>query len=39
MVKVGFPYQKELLLKKEFAPSESEFFPLREVPIKKRDAI
>ena len=25
--------------KKQFAPSGSEFFPLREVPILKRDAI
>ena len=26
-------------LRKEFAPSGSKFFPLREVPILKRDAI
>ena len=33
------PYHKELLLKKEFAPFGSKFFPLRDVPIFKRDAI
>ena len=31
-------YHKDLLLKKEFAPSGSKFFPLREVPILKREA-
>ena len=39
VVKGDFPYHKELLLKKEFAPSGSKFFPLRVVPILKRDAI
>ena len=32
-------YYKELLIKKEFAPSGSKFFHLREVPILKRDTI
>ena len=38
-VKWIFPYHKKLLLKDEFAPSGSEFFPLREVPIFKEEAI
>ena len=33
---IDFPYHKELLLKKEFAPFGSKFFPLSEVPILKR---
>ena len=33
--KSDFPYHDELLLRKEFAPSGSKFFPLREVPIQK----
>ena len=39
VVKSDFPYHKELLLKEKFAPSGSKFFPLREVPILKRDTI
>ena len=34
-----FPYHKELLLKKRTHCLESTFFPLREVPILKKDAI
>ena len=39
MVKVIFSNSKELLIKKEFAPAGSKFFPLREVPILKRSAV
>ena len=32
-----FPYYRELLIfRKEFAPSGSKFYPLREVPILKK---
>ena len=34
-----FLYYKELLLRKEFAPFGSKFFPLRDVPNLKRGAI
>ena len=34
-----FPCHNELLLKKELTLFESNFFPLREVPIMKTDAI
>ena len=39
MVKSDFPYNKKLLLKEIIlAPSGSKIFPLKEVPIMKRDA-
>ena len=34
-----FPCHKELLLKVRICSSGSKFFPLREFPIMKRDAI
>ena len=39
MVKVIFHAIRNFSLRNEFAPSESKFFPLREVPIMRRDAI
>ena len=39
VVKVIFHTLRNCSLKKKFAPSESEFFPLREVSISKRDVI
>ena len=39
MVKVVFHAIRNCSLRKEFAPSGSKFFPIREVPIMKRDAI
>ena len=39
MVKVIFHAIKNCSKRKEFAPSGSKFFPFREVPIMKRDAI
>ena len=39
MVKVIFHTIRNCSESKEFAPSESKFFPLREVPILKRGAI
>ena len=39
MVKVTFHLIRNCSFRKEFAPSGSKFFPLREVPISKRDAI
>ena len=39
VIKSDFPYLKELLLKERMAPSGIKFFPLREVPILKRDVI
>ena len=37
VVKVVFYTLKNCSLRKEFAPSGSKFFPLRELPIMKRD--
>ena len=39
MINMIFNAIKNCFLKKEFAPSGSKFFPLREVPIMKKDAI
>ena len=39
VIKVIFHTIRNCLLRKEFAPSGSKFFPLREVPILKSDAI
>ena len=39
VVKVIFHTIRNCSLRKEFAPSGSKFFPLRVVPILKRDAI
>ena len=39
VVKVIFHAIRNCSYKKEFAPFVSKFFPLREVPIMKRDAI
>ena len=39
MVKVIFRTLWNCSLRKEFASSWSKFFPLREVPMLKRDAI
>ena len=39
MVKVIFHTIRNCSYRKEFAPSGSKLFPLREVPILKRDAI
>ena len=39
MVKRILPTIGNCSLRKEFAPSGSKIFPLREVPILKRDAI
>ena len=39
MVEVTFPYHKELLVKERIRSPGSKFFPLREVPTLKRDAI
>ena len=39
MVKVIYHTTKNCSERKEFAPSGSKFFPLREVPILKRDTI
>ena len=39
VVKVIFQTIRNCSIRKEFAPSGSEFFPLREVPILKRGAI
>ena len=39
MVKSDFPYNKELLLEERIRSVWEQFFPLREVPISKRDAI
>ena len=39
MDKVIFHTIRNCLERKEFAPSGSKFFPLREVPILKTDAI
>ena len=36
---IKYPYHKKLLLKERIRPSGSKFFPLREVPIMKRDVI
>ena len=38
VVKVIYHTIKNCSLRKEFAPSGSKFFPLRAVPILKRDA-
>ena len=39
MVKVIFHSIRNYSLRKDFAPSGSEYFPLREVLILKRDTI
>ena len=39
MIRVIFYTKRNFSLRKEFAPSGRKFFPLREVPILKRDAI
>ena len=39
MVKVIFHAIGNCTLRKEFAPSGNKFFPLKEVPVMKRDAI
>ena len=39
MVKVLFHTIRNCSYRKEFAPSVSKFFPLREVPVLKRDEI
>ena len=39
MIKVIFHAIRNCSYRKEFAPSGSEFFPLAEVPLLKRDAI
>ena len=39
MVKVIFHTIRNFSKRKEFAPSGSKFFPLREVPILKKNAI
>ena len=39
VVKVIFLTIRNCSQRKEFAPSGSKFFPFREVPILKRDAI
>ena len=39
VIKVIFNTIRNCSLRKEFAPSGSKFFPLREVPILKRDSI
>ena len=39
MVNVSFHTIGDCSYGKEFAPSGSEFFPLREVPMFKRDVI
>ena len=39
MVNVIFHTIRNCSKREEFAPSGSKFFPLREVPISKRDAI
>ena len=39
MVKVIASYYKELLIKDRIRSSGSKFFPFREVPVLKRDAI
>ena len=39
MIKVIFHTIRNCSQRKELAPSGSKFFPLREVPILKRDAI
>ena len=39
MVKVIFHTKRNFSKRKEFAPFGSKFFPFREVPIMKRDAI
>ena len=39
VVKVNFLAIRNCSKRKEFAPSGSKFFPLREVPILKKDAI
>ena len=39
VVKVSFHTIRNFSLRKEFAPSGSKFFPLRVVPILKRDTI
>ena len=39
MIKVIYHSIRDRSLRKTFAPSGSKFFPLREVPILKRDVI
>ena len=39
MIKVIYHSKRDCSLRKKFAPSGSKFFPLREVPILKRDVI
>ena len=39
LVKVSFHTKGNCFSRKEFAPSRSKLFPLREVPILKSDAI